>query len=136
MTNRITATKIANGIGANFSPVHCVGGAYGVAIPDSPDKIVIVTMFPGSGHSNEKVFETRNLQVRCRGVQNDFAMAEELSYDIDDFLNRVQLPWKLEGALVNDIGWTGGGPSPMPLDNASYRYTFVCSYFITSATYI
>lgn len=140
MTQRITATKIANWIESNYSgehsPVRCVGGALGVAIPDYPDKLAIVTMLPGSGHSNEKVFENRTFQVRCRGLQNDFEMAENMSYGIDDLLNDVQLPSQFGDTLVNDIGWTGGGPSPLPVDDTSYRYTFVCSYFLTSATYV
>jgi hypothetical protein len=134
---RLTGTKIANWLSANYTTVSgsrltCVASP--PVIPDSPDEIVVVTLLPGTGHDHEKAFEVRSFQIRCRSMQNTPWIAEANSMGIDSLLNSMMMPWQPDGAHVIELGWTGGGPSPLPADDAANRYSWVCSYYGKSAT--
>lgn len=135
--NRISGKHVATWIGANYlNPVGhavvCV--AFPPVIPDAPDEIVVVTLGAGSGFINEKAFEVRTFQVRCRAKQNNPDRSEANSLGIDTLLNSLMMPWEPDGCHVMDLGWVGGGPFPMPADDEANRYSWVCTYFCRAAT--
>lgn len=137
MSERITGTRIANGLmierAALSKPLlTCVASP--PVIPDSPDEIAVVTLLPGTGHDHERAFEIRTFQVRCRSIQNMPTMAESNSMDIDTMLMSMMMPWRPDDAHIIELGWTGGGPAPLPADDAANRYSWVCSYYCKAAT--
>jgi hypothetical protein len=137
VSERITGNKIATWIYGNFlnqagNPVTCV--AFPPVIPEFPDEIIVVTLLPGTGLDHERAFESRTWQVRCRSPQNNPFIAEYNSIAIDGLLMSKSMPWYPINAHVIELGWTGGGPSPMPADDSSNRYSWVCSYYSKSAT--
>lgn len=134
---RLTGTKVSNWLGTNYrnaagNTLMCT--PYPPVIPDSPDELVIVTMLPGTGFDHERAFEIRSFQIRCRSLQNTPWIAEANSMGIDTLLMSMMMPWKPDGAFVNELGWTGGGPSPLPADDTANRYSWVCTYYCKSAT--
>lgn len=137
MSQRISGSMIADWLSINYldadgQPVTCISSP--PVIPDSPDNIVVVTMLPGTGHDFDRAFEIRTFQVRCRSLQNNPQIAEANSMEIDTLFNSMKMPWRPSGAHVIELGWTGGGPSPLPADDTSNRYSWVCSYYAKSAT--
>jgi hypothetical protein len=137
VSERITSTRIANWLSETITnkdslPIECV--AVPPVMPDFPDEIVIVTLLPGTGLDHERAFEVRTFQIRCRSPQNVPEYAEFNSIMIDNHLMSMMMPWKPDGAFVNELGWTGGGPAPLPADDSSNRYSWVCSYYCKAAT--
>lgn len=132
MADRITATRIKNGLTVMTDGLLIVASP--PVIPDSPDRIVVVTLLPGIGHDHEKAFEVRTFQLRARSIQNIPEQAEEDLMGIDTLLNSMRMPWRPDGAHVIELGWTGGGPSPLPADDSANRYSWVCSYYCKAAT--
>lgn len=132
MADRITATRIKNGLTVMTDGLLIVASP--PVIPDSPDRIVVVTLLPGIGHDHEKAFEVRTFQLRARSIQNIPEQAEEDLMGIDTLLNSMRMPWRPDGAHVIELGWTGGGPSPLPTDDSANRYSWVCSYYCKAAT--
>lgn len=133
MAERITGTRIKNGL-TTLTGGSLVCVASPPVIPDSPDRIVVVTLLPGTGHDHERAFEIRTFQIRCRSIQNVHEQAEADSMTIDTLLNSMRMPWRPDGAHIIELGWTGGGPSPMPADDSANRYSWVCSYYCKAAT--
>lgn len=135
---RLTGKAIADWIQAHYSRIPsvtllCV--PYPPVIPDSPDELVIVTVSPGMGMTNERAFERIRFQIRCRAKQNNEQVAEANSLGIDTMLNTLLLPTTISTTLVNDFGWVGGGPAPMTVpDDTANRYSWICNYWIQSAT--
>ena len=134
---RLTATKIADWLSTYYldaggQPIVCVPSP--PVVPDSPDNIVVVTMLPGTGHDYDKAFEVRNFQIRSRSIQNNPQIAEANSMGIDSLFNSMKMPWNPNGSHVIELGWTGGGPSPLPADDSANRYSWVCTYYAKAAT--
>lgn len=136
---RLSASNIAIWLGANYldsrnRPVKCV--PYPPVIPDAPDDLVIITLGAGAGFTNEKAYETRTAQIRCRATQNNPNVAEANAIGIDNLLNSMMMPWDLSvnGPHVIDLGWVGGGPFPMPADDFANRYSWVCNYYFKAVT--
>lgn len=135
--NRISAKHIATWLTSNY--LNTAGRAlvcvpYPPVIPDSPDELVVITLGAGSGFTNEKSYETRTFQVRCRAIQNNPNISEANSLGIDTLLNSMIMPWNPDGCHVMDLGWVGGGPFPMPADDEANRYSWVCTYYCRAAT--
>lgn len=134
---RISAKRIANWLGVNYFDaanrnLTCI--AYPPVIPDSPDELVVITMQPGPGMDNERAYETRLFQVRCRAIQNNPQISEANSMGIDTLFMSLMMPWNPDGSHVIDLGWTGGGPAPMTPDDSANRYSWACNYYCKAAT--
>lgn len=137
MSERITGDRVKNWlsgkvINPNEELVTCVASP--PVMPEFPDELVVVTMLPGTGLVHERAFEVRTFQVRCRSPQNYPMFAEYNAYSIDNLLMSMSMPWRPDGAHVIELGWTGGGPAPLPADDSSNRYSWVSNYYCTAAT--
>jgi hypothetical protein len=117
--------------------IPCLAGAIGRAIPEGPDRIIVVTLTPGAGPSHEYAFEDTTFQVRCRGAELNYESAESLAFEVDNWLLSLQMPWHLgptnDPAIVTALGWVGGPPSQLGDDDQG-RMSFVGNYFARSAT--
>lgn len=133
---RINGTRIKNWLNANYSfnnqPFQFVSTP--PVVPEAPNPLGIVTLLPGRGMEDEKLWESRAFRLMIRSVQNMPEMAETVAIEVDTLLHTMDMPWNCDGALVRELYWTGGGPSPLPFNMISYRYTWTCDYSIISAT--
>jgi hypothetical protein len=106
------------------SPV--LAGPY---IPDSPDRLVVITVTPGPGYLLEGAADAGGFQARVRGGQNDQAGAEADAYALDALILGAQFPAVISGRVIVHVHRLGGTPSPLasgPDDGD--RYEFVTNY--------
>lgn len=105
----------------------------GPELPNTPSKHFVLSWLAGTGLTVENMFDVRGFQLRVVGEQNDYASAEALAWQLDHAIVGAVYPVTIGGMRVLSIGRTGGGPEPMPEDDAD-RTPFVASYLFEEAT--
>lgn len=97
----------------------------------SPDDMVFLTLGGGSGLHLEYGFDRPFITVRTLGKQHDYAGAEELALDVDDYLLSFDGSSMIGETYLLFITRTGGRPELAQHDVAD-RYHFACSYIADS----
>lgn len=93
----------------------------------SPNAMLFVVLGNGIGLAKEGLFHMPFITVRAIGLQNNFAYAETLAYDVDNTLLAVDSNTDMGGARVLYITRTGGAPQLVDFD-AGDRYHFQATY--------
>lgn len=98
-------------------------------MPTAPDRLVIVTMYGGTGYSSDATIDNVKFQFRARGGQADYASASEMIWAIDGLLCPfVPLPPGMVGRqLVQQISRATGTPAFFTRDSGN-RAQYVSSY--------
>lgn len=99
----------------------------GPALPDVPDRYVVLTTYSGAGlEGGEHALDNRSWQARCVGWTDNYESAEEIANAIDiAFISHFSS--NIQGEWVTEISRAGGAPSPLLVDDAD-RTHMVCSY--------
>jgi hypothetical protein len=108
----------------------------GPYIPDTPDRLVILTPTPGAGYAREGATDVCGFQARVRGPQGGDgspdaqAAAEALAYRLDALIFGAAYPVRLpSGQVIVTAHRLSGAPAPMMPDDAD-RVSFTCQYLI------
>jgi hypothetical protein len=110
----------------------------GPYVPDSPDRVVILTATPGAGYLREGATDVCGFQARVRGPQGGDgspdaqAAAEALAYRLDALIFGAAYPVRLpSGQVIVTVHRLGGAPAPLSgePDDAD-RFSFVAQYLI------
>jgi hypothetical protein len=105
----------------------------GPYIPDTPDKLVILTPTPGAGYLREGATDMCGFQARVRGPQGGDGSpeaqeaAEALAYALDALIFGAAYPVALpSGRIAVHAHRLGGAPAPLsgePDDGDRFEYT-------------
>lgn len=96
---------------------------------DTPNRLIYLSVGPGTPTKDERTFDSHSVQIRCRGAQGDPDGAERFMGVIDNLIMGVVCPTVI-GRRVIDIDYTGGPPQWLLHDNAD-REHYVGNYLIT-----
>lgn len=110
----------------------------GPYVPDTPDRIAVLTATPGAGYQKEGATDLCGLQARVRGGQSGDgstdaqAATEALAYALDALIFGAAYPVRLaSGKTLVTAHRLSGMPSPMAqAGDDQDRFTYVCSYLI------
>jgi hypothetical protein len=108
----------------------------GPYVPDSPDRMCVVTPTPGPGFTNEGATDVGGFQLRTRGTQNDPDSAEADAFAIDRLIFAASFPVTLpSGQVITRIGRMGGPPVPLSgTPDDGDRTEFTCTYLCIAST--
>jgi hypothetical protein len=110
----------------------------GPYIPDSPDRLVVVTPTPGGGYRLEGATDVCGFQARVRGPQGGDgspgaqAAAEAIAYRLDALIFTAAYPVRLpSGQVIVTAHRLSGAPAPLSgePDDAD-RVSYVANYLI------
>lgn len=135
MSERFSTDKLVSWLREHTSKgARVVGGR----MPDTPNRVIVVSLGGGPGLSYEGLFDTVSFQIACRGAENYLGDAEAIALDVDDVLLNVEdnFNFGVEGFEVfcNEIGRTGGAPSANSIPDSESRWTFTCNYYAQVST--
>ena len=110
----------------------------GPYVPDTPDRIAILTATSGPGFMLEGVTDVCGFQARVRGGQSGDgstdaqAATEALAYHLDALIFNAAYPCVLaSGRVLVAAHRLAGMPTPMPqASEDTSRFTYVCQYLI------
>lgn len=119
--------------GTQESGAPLIMGPY---VPDSPDKMVVVSPTPGPGFQFEAAADASGFQARVRGGQNDQPGAESLAYALDSLILGAQFPvLGASGKTIIHIHRLGGTPWPLsPNPDDAERFSYVTQYVVIAST--
>lgn len=110
----------------------------GPYIPDSPDRVVVLTSTPGAGYLREGATDVCGFQARCRGPQGGDgspgaqSAAEALAFRLDRLIFDAAYPVTLpSGQVIVTAHRLGGTPAPLSgTPDSGDRYEYTASYLI------
>lgn len=102
-----------------------------------PDRIVTVTITPGTGYSFEGAADQCGFQARVRGkgsanYREAYSDAERMAMALDSLIFSAAFPVVLpDGKLIARAYRLGGQPAPLaPAPDDGDRFEFVCNYVV------
>ncbi len=117
-------------LGVQF-PVNVDGVAapnQGPYIPEEPDKLVTVTMLPGTGYELEGAVDSPSFQLRVRSGQNTQTDAETLALSLDNAILNAKFPTVIDNTKIQVASRLGGAPAVLGPPDDGFRYDYVSTY--------
>lgn len=104
----------------------------GPEILASPDRAVFITPAGGPGWVTEEgALDAWSFQARLRGPAGNPIEPEAKAQELD-LLLFTGAPATVDGVRIAAFTRSGSPPQPLPLDPASRRFEYTCTYVITT----
>lgn len=98
-------------------------------MPDT-GRVILITMQPGAGLEMEGILDNPAFNIQCRGAENNYEDAEEISLEVDSIiLNNGYLGFEMDGVIIQGIDRTGGAPQEIIVSDRANRFAFSCNYY-------
>lgn len=98
-----------------------------------PDRALFITPTPGPGFiTEEAALDCWGFQALLRGPADDPVTPGLVMQQFDVMILNASFPAVVDGMLITLIARSGSTPVPLPLNPQDRRFSYVCTYLITT----